>query len=64
MIVEEKEAKQKNCIDWMIAPYSDGTAYFCIGEMCMAWKWHQGRSNQECATNEKKGFCGKVYPNE
>ena len=59
MIVEEREAKKKNCIDWMIAPYNEGISYFCIGDMCMAWKWHQ-----ECAINEKKGFCGKVYPNE
>ena len=43
----------------MIAPYNEGISYFCIGDMCMAWKWHQ-----ECAINEKKGFCGKVYPNE
>lgn len=51
MILTEKEAKEKMCVDYNTTEISMPK---CCGSDCMAWKWHPNY--------EDSGCCGKVYP--
>lgn len=57
MIVTEKEAEEKICVDWCSASGSTPKEWlYCIASKCMAWnfcKTHDERVDQ-------KGYCGKT----
>ena len=56
--MNEEEAKTKQCC----GPYRQGDWVWCVGSLCMAWRWETEMCHSErgyaVGYRETEGYCG------